>query len=144
MLIVNPKKYVRLFYEIQTSQDWELLMCIITWGFMTLSLIEPSYTNDRQYKDGKFSYYHALVALEAAILFLYLVDIVMLVVHRNNDKDRSNSEKFLRNFKFVGKVFFYLLFLIDFSLFNSGDDSSFTARFATFSRPCKELYSKFF
>lgn len=136
---MKPPKVIRLAYFIQSSVEWQKFMCLITWGYMILSAIDPAYKNDPDYYNWKADYYPVLLALESVFLFLYIMDIVMAVIHRVNDNTRTNKEKFWWNKRFMGKVIVLILLLIDFSVFHARKHmgNELVVRWATAFRPCK-------
>lgn len=104
-------------------------MLLISFSYSLLSFFEPSNREDTTFElDDNAKNYEILV------LSLLLLDLVMETVHMNNDYDRKWTIKYWHNRRYVFKLIFVFMLLLDYIYFYS-TYPIYALRFARCARP---------
>ena len=64
---------------------------------------------------------------------IFIVDLILEVIHRLNDKGKKKTDHFLKNLKFLFRLIIILLLLSDLIYFYSMNTS---LRIGRYTRPC--------
>lgn len=98
----------------QTNPAWNSFLNYISWIYLFITIWETTHSSSRHSSKTTFS---VLCSFEAIILFLFIIDDLMEVIHRLNDQERPKTKHFLTNFKFLAKSIVDISLVIDFILF---------------------------
>lgn len=136
---IHKKNAVRMIYELQTNPLWEAFLSYLGWGYMLLSILEPSYSNDQHFltesDDFRAPYYQLKLGLEGVIIGFFWIDLIFAVIHRWYDHSMTKTRSLLANKKMIFKYITCFAYPIDLIHFNSVYPARVTIQFSRYLRP---------
>ena len=115
---------------------WQQLLYVMSWILLFVGFIEPPHSSHKGYYDENPGFYEAGLAIELFILVFYCAELFMSTYHRRNDKNRSFKEKYIKNSKYLFKLIFTSILIIDMSVYHALLPQV-TFRISRLIRPCK-------
>lgn len=135
VLKVKTNQFTRKCYVISSHPFWNFFLCSVSWIYAFLAFFEPANKKDIEHfgTDGNAEF---LITTEFIIIFLFLLDTFMEMIHRKLKQKHTNfAVSFMINKKFYLKILINVLFLADSINFYINIESE-VLRFSRPLRPC--------
>ena len=99
---MTKSRLLKFSYTFQRNSIWRYFLFILSWVFLCLIVLEPTYKGDISIKKGTNSFI-ILYTLESIILMSFTTDLILEITHRSYNDSKTFFQKFIKNKKFICK-----------------------------------------
>ena len=136
----NLGEFIKSVYNIHGNPIWSDILCFMSWCYLILTFFEPSHSSDRPFSPTSWNFY-TLMAIEILFLLLFLTDETLDFILRYTDLERTKTQHFLKNKKFVIHLIVDIILIVDiFGFYISYSQELDYFRFGRMARPFKLIF----